>query len=203
MKVAILSFEYPSETGYRVIGTYSRNLALGLKELGYQCARNHYSPHPSIKIEGDKAFLYSNDYTDLTNTFPGGASFINRKIFSRLGLYDDKMFVGFEDYELCIRGILLKEQVKCRLIHDIELFHNHRELKSDIDKKAALDRYNYKVHKESIDRIFEIHNIHLCTDWKNWLTNQKEKILNKRKVVSLKRIKKIVFLIKRKMFEGR
>lgn len=34
MKVAILSFEYPPETGYGGIGTYSRNLALGLKEIG-------------------------------------------------------------------------------------------------------------------------------------------------------------------------
>lgn len=34
MKVALLSFEYPPETGNGGIGTYSRNLALGLKEIG-------------------------------------------------------------------------------------------------------------------------------------------------------------------------
>jgi len=34
LKVALLSFEYPSETGGGGIGTYTRNLALGLKALG-------------------------------------------------------------------------------------------------------------------------------------------------------------------------
>jgi GT2 family glycosyltransferase len=159
---------------------------------------NKYSPHPGIKIEGNKAFLDSNDYTDLTNAFPGGASFINRKIFKRLGLYDDKMFIGFEDYELCIRGILSKAPVKCRLIHDIELVHNHRRVENDVDKKAALVRYDDKVHKESEHRIFEKHNVYLCVDWKRWLTDQREKYLNKRKSVPVTQIKQIVVLIKRK-----
>lgn len=159
---------------------------------------NRYSPHPCIKIEGNQAFLDSNDYTDLTNAFPGGASFINRELFDRLCPYDDKMFIGFEDYELCIRGILSRAPVKCRLIQDIELVHNHRKVENDVDKKAALVRYDDKVHKESEHRILEKHNVYLCVDWNRWLTDQRENYLNKRKSVSGTQIKKIVFLIKRK-----
>ncbi len=92
----------------------------------------------------------------------------------------------------------MKEQVKCRLIHDIELVHNHRRVENDVDKKAALVRYDDKVHKESEHRIFEKHNVYLCVDWKRWLTDQREKYLNKRKSVPVTQIKQIVVLIKRK-----
>ena len=64
-----------------------------------------------------------------TNTFPGGASFINRKLFDRVGLYDNKMFVGFEDFEICIRSIRLGIPIKAYLVHIIELIHHHQQTK--------------------------------------------------------------------------
>src|SRR4030042_3197058 len=57
----------------------------------------------SYRIEQHIAFPDETIMNDITNTFPGGASFINRKLFNRLGLYDDKLF-ALEDYELSLRG---------------------------------------------------------------------------------------------------
>ena len=134
---------------------------------------NRYVSYCSFRIRGWK--IHGVEITnDLTNTFPGGASFINRKLFDRLGLYDDKMFVGFEDYELCIRGIRLGEPVKARLIHDIELVHDHRQAKKSEDKNAVLTRYDVHLHEASANRITEKHNIIFGSDWKNWVTNQVE-----------------------------
>ena len=133
---------------------------------------NRYVSYCSFRIRGK---IHGVEIiNDFTNTFPGGASFINRKLFDRLGLYDDKMFVGFEDYELCIRGIRLGDQVKARLIHDIELVHDHRQAKKSEDKNAVLTRYDVRLHEVSSDRITEKHNIIFGNDWKNWITNQVE-----------------------------
>jgi len=138
---------------------------------------NGYVSYRSIRIVGDKAIHEEKIVNDLTNTFPGGASFIHRNLFDRLDIYDDKMFVGFEDFEFCIRAIRLATPVKARLIHDIELIHNHRQLKNNEDKNASLVRYDVNLLKTSFNRIAEKHNIVLESDWKNWITNQLKKIL--------------------------
>jgi glycosyltransferase involved in cell wall biosynthesis len=133
-----------------------------------------YVSYRSIRIEGNKAIYDLGIENDLKNTFPGGASIVNRKIFDRLGLYDEKMFIGLEDYELCIRGILIESPVKARMIHDIELLHTHRSLKNEEDKKATLTRYNANIIEKSHKRIAEKHNIILVSGWKNWITKQIE-----------------------------
>jgi len=140
---------------------------------------NRYVSYCSFRIRGWKIHGVE-IINDLTNTFPGGASFINRRLFDRLGLYDDKMFVGFEDYELCIRGIRLGNPVKARLIHDIELVHDHRQAKKSEDKKAVLTRYDVRLHEASSNRITEKHNILFGSDWKNWVINQVEITIKKR-----------------------
>jgi len=145
---------------------------------------NSYSSYRSIKIVGNKAFHDIEIINDLTNTFPGGASLINRELFNRLGFYDDKMFIGFEDFEYCIRAILLGKPVKAQLIHDIELVHNHRQAKKDEDKNAVLTRYDIDLLDASFNRMTEKHNIILESNWKKWVTNQRTKVLNKRTIAS-------------------
>ena len=89
------------------------------------------------------------------SNFPGGASIINRNVFRKLGLYDDQMFVGFEDFEFAIRGLLNQTPIIAKLIDDIELVHDHRKILKSVDKNAVLVRYNEDSHQKSIDRIQE------------------------------------------------
>lgn len=138
---------------------------------------NRYVPYRSTRFEGRKVLHDVEISDDLTNVFPGGASFVNRKLFDRLGLYDEKMFVGFEDFELCIRAILLEHPVKARLVHNIELIHDHRKVEKIEDKNSILTRYNIDFLKVSFNRMAEKHNIIIEINWKDWISNQVEKIL--------------------------
>lgn len=144
---------------------------------------NRYVLYRSMRTEGRKVIHDVEIIDDLTNVFPGGASFINRKLFNRLGLYDDKMFVGFEDFELCIRGIRLGNPVKARIISDIELVHNHRQTKKIQDNKAILTRYDIQLLEASFNRMAEKHNIILESNWKNWVSNQVKKVSKYDKII--------------------
>ena len=39
-----------------------------------------------------------------TNMFKGGCSIVSRNVFDLIGLYDEKMFIGFEDLEMAVRA---------------------------------------------------------------------------------------------------
>ena len=166
----------------------------------FNVSENKYVSYRSIRIVEDKAFHDVEIINNLTNTFPGGASFIKRKLFDRLGLYDDKMFIGFEDFELCIRSIRLGIPIKAYLVHIIELIHNHQQTKKIEDKRAVLTRYNSNYLEASFKRMTEKHNIIFESNWKNWAANQLEVILRKNRHVFnnnwkqwiYKKVKKII-----------
>ena len=145
----------------------------------FNVQENYYSSYPPFKIVGNNVIRDKKIVNDLTNSFPGGASFVNRKLFEQLGLYDDKMFVGLEDYEFCIRGICLGKPAKACLIHDIELVHDHRHTKKTEDRKALLTRYDVNLFEESYNRIVEKYNLILEGDWVNWSADIIERILKK------------------------
>jgi glycosyltransferase involved in cell wall biosynthesis len=136
-----------------------------------------YIRYCSIRVEDNKAIHDLEIEDGLTNVFPGGASIINRNLFNRLGLYDDDMFVGFEDFELCIRGILSNNPVRARLINDIELIHNHQMVVNSEDRKAVLNRYNFRLIEQSYNHLTKKHNIVLISSWRSWVKKQLKKIL--------------------------
>jgi len=136
-----------------------------------------YTSFRSIRIVGLKAIHDLKITKNLTNTFPGGASFINRRLFDRLGLYDNRMFVGFEDFEMCIRAILLKNPVKGRLIHNIKLAHNHTYTRKKEDRAAVLARYDIGSLESSFNLMTEKHNVILESNWQKWVISQVEIIL--------------------------
>jgi MoaA/NifB/PqqE/SkfB family radical SAM enzyme len=117
-----------------------------------------YHSHYSYRIEGNTAFPDRIIMDNTTNTFPGGASFINRDLFIRLGLYDDKLF-GFEEFDLSLRGIISGEPVKAKLIYDIELAHDHRPAKGKKDRDAAIVRYDLNTIDKSYKWIAEKHGL--------------------------------------------
>jgi len=120
---------------------------------------NMYSRPYSFIVYENMAFLDLSSSDDYVNTFFGGASFICRKMFDRLGCYDEVMFVGMEDFELCLRGVLSKNPVKAKLVYDIELIHDHRAATTINDKKSAMIRYNPDIINDSHRRITDKHNV--------------------------------------------
>lgn len=161
----------------------------------YNVRAKYYTPHTSLRIESNKAILNTEISGDFTNCFPGGASFVNRKLFGRLGLYDDKMFSGLEDYELCIRGILLGKPIKARIIKDIKIIHDHRQVKKKEDRNAISVRYDVNYIQKSFNRIIEKHNIFLKGDWTFWCFRASERILkgsNKTNKIITTRLKRLI-----------
>jgi len=144
----------------------------------------HVSPG-SFELTGNKANLNYEVTGDLRNTFPGGASLVNRKVFGRLGPYDDQMFVGFEDFELCLRAICAGNPVKALIVHDIELVHDHRRVKTSEDKKAIQVRYSLDLHQLSFNRIKEKHNLELDTRWRPWVADQIKSTMTRPEMIKL------------------
>jgi glycosyltransferase involved in cell wall biosynthesis len=128
-----------------------------------------YDSYPMIKLKGNQVENGDTVY-GLTNKFPGGASVMKRSVFERHGLYDEQMFVGFEDFELAIRAVKSGEPIDCRLIEDIELIHKHVFAKAQTDKKYIKMRYNTSFLEQSYQRLVEKHGVELYSDdsYKPW-----------------------------------
>jgi|GEM_PF-1640784 len=128
-------------------------------------------------LEGNRINYYIPQNGYMSN-FPGGASIINRNVFARLGFYDSEMFVGFEDFEFAIRGLLKGNPVKAKLIDDIELVHDHRRITNTVDKNAVLVRYNEDSHQKSINRIqVKYPALDFQHEWQKWVREQKKKLI--------------------------
>lgn len=85
------------------------------------------------------------------------------------------MFIGFEDFELCIRGVLSGKPVKAHLIQDIELVHSHRFALKSENKKAVLTRYYADIIGKSYNQITKKHKIIFESSWRHRLPGKLKK----------------------------
>ena len=146
----------------------------------YNILERTYSPRRSLKITGDKVSFAERTHGNEVNMFPGGASLVKRTIFDRLGLYDEQIFIEYEDYELCLRGVISGNPVKAYKIDDILLYHNHRRASSELDRSYVAMRYDHNRARSSAERIFEKHHLHIQNDSSSWSKAQKYKLLHGR-----------------------
>lgn len=125
--------------------------------------------------------------TDTTNCFPGTGSIISRDVFNRHGLFDETMFVGFEDYEYALRCIL-SEHGALTVHHSssIDLIHDHKFQKTDIDKHAVKIRYSEERIQSSYNSLVEKYNIEFDHDWQWWTRNQVQVMTQRKWVGKLK-----------------
>jgi glycosyltransferase involved in cell wall biosynthesis len=158
----------------------------------YNKRTRRYASKKFIEIEDNKAVINTEIQGEFSNCFPGGASFVNRKLFDRLGLYDKKMFIGLEDYELSIRGILQEKPIKAKIIEDIVLIHDHRLANKKEDQDAVNIRYNIDFTRNSINRIRKKHNILLVGDWISWCSKAQNRLLHNQKQSLKMRLTKLI-----------
>jgi GT2 family glycosyltransferase len=105
----------------------------------------------SSRLDGNTIRYGLDVVGDDRNAFPASHVFVIRKLFDRLGLFDEEMFIGFGEYELCLRGILSGEPVRAKVIHDIAFQHEHRKAANEFDRSASLVRYDYDLYQNSIN----------------------------------------------------
>lgn len=138
----------------------------------YNHHEGSYAQFKMIEVAGENAYFVSaND--NCLNTFPGGAAFVNRSLFLRLGPYDEQLFVGVEDFELSLRGILSGNPVRALLVSDIELTHDHAMQGATADDiNAVRTRYDKEVLGRSYRRITEKHGLIFEDFWEGWVDQQ-------------------------------
>lgn len=143
---------------------------------------NAFVDHNRLEIEGNRV-VHKPLSDRYSNHFPGGASFVSRSVFNRLGLYDDQMFIELEDCEFGIRGILSEQPICAMLIDDIELHHEHKALSSIEDKKSVFVRYNYKTSQKSFEHIAKKYpDLIFEHEFKDWLETQIRNLILKENV---------------------
>lgn len=147
----------------------------------YNVFERTYSPHYNLKIAGDKLSFTRRAPGNELNMFPGGASLVKRTLFNRLGLYDENMFVDYEDYELCLRGVISGRPVRAYKIDDIILRHDHRRVTSQSDRAYVAIRYNQNQTQSSVQRVFKKYHLRIQDDASSWSKAQKRKLLRGRK----------------------
>jgi GT2 family glycosyltransferase len=149
----------------------------------FNAHEHRYVPYQPIQVTCSGRIRGMQVVDDMINWFPGGASFVSRRLFERLGAYDERMFVGLEDLELGVRAIRSENPVRGRLIDDIELVHKHIGSKTDIDRQAVLTRYNLALIEASTKRLNEKHNVTYDDGWRSWAMEQLAYSMGRRRIV--------------------
>jgi GT2 family glycosyltransferase len=111
-----------------------------------------------------------------SNCFPGGASLVNRSLFDRLGYYDVILSV-LEDFEFSIRGLMRDEPVRAKLIHDVELHHDHQQAHGSLDRNAVKTRYAPEQYLIAEQYIRDKYGIEFYSGWQLWVQQQVDKMI--------------------------
>lgn len=146
----------------------------------------------------DKTMILETGEMKISNCFPGGASIVNRDIFDKYGLFDENMFVGFEDYEFSLRALKqFAEPLQAFACDSIELIHDHQFQKKQSDKEAVKQRYNDEKLRQSYTAMVNKHQVSFEHHWERWtkgqvtkMTASRTSLLYKRLVNKLKKWKK-------------
>jgi GT2 family glycosyltransferase len=133
---------------------------------------NGYEPRARLVLRGRELRVEAARGAT-TNCFPGFACLVKRTLFARLGLFDERMFVGFQDWELSLRGLLHPPAVRVRAMDDIELDHEHRAATRAAERAAARVRYSTRRITRSHRWLTRKHGITFPINWSRWVARQR------------------------------
>jgi glycosyltransferase involved in cell wall biosynthesis len=100
------------------------------------------SLYKQMSIENNDEFTMS-----LSTFLFGGASLFNVETFKKMGKFDERFFIGFEDTDFSIR--LFKDGYKIGNCHFPALIHNHKIPISEADNNYEKIRFSSDIIKES------------------------------------------------------
>ncbi len=124
--------------------------------------------HLAVK---DGQAVFATLQSDYSNVFPGGGAVVSRALFERLGGYDEEL-LAFEDFELALRAMRRGQGICVQHIHDINLLHDHRVVKSVVDREAVAVRYDAERVGLAHDKIERIYGVSFDRNYQAWLEQQ-------------------------------
>jgi GT2 family glycosyltransferase len=154
----------------------------------YNVHEKEYALQLQVEINNREVSIQTGSFAR-TNCFPGGASIIHRSVFKQYGLFDEEMFVGFEDYEYALRAMLSPQGAfEVHHLKGIELIHDHQYQKNSKDKEAVRQRYNEDRLSKSYDRLVKKFGVVFEHNWQWWTRNQVAVMTEKTWVSRFKRV---------------
>jgi hypothetical protein len=117
----------------------------------------------------------------ITNTF-SGCAVVMRRSFLLNEPYDERYFVGFEDFELALRAFTRQKPMRVKSLDDVTLVHKHMPVVSDPDVTATRMRYSPPDLKRSFDVLKTQYDASLFSGWEHWTSKQQKEMLPAREV---------------------
>jgi O-antigen biosynthesis protein len=112
----------------------------------------------------------------IINMFSGCAA-VMRRSFLLNEPYDERYFVGFEDFELALRAFTHRRPMRLRSLDDVTLVHKHMPVVSDPDVASTRMRYSSPHIARSFDVLKTQYDEVLFSGWEQWVKRQQNEML--------------------------
>jgi glycosyltransferase involved in cell wall biosynthesis len=106
-----------------------------------------------------------------TNTFAGGGVVLRRS-FLRNEPYDERSFVGFEDFELALRAFTGRRPLRVVALNSVTLVHKHVPVTSEPDVESTRTRYSIPLIARGFNVLKAAYGGEIYGRWEPWVANQ-------------------------------
>lgn len=110
------------------------------------------------------------------NTFAGGAVVLRRSLLLD-DPYDERYFVGLEDFDLALRRFVGGRPLRLRALDDVTLIHKHMPVISAPDVSSTRTRYSAALIAKSFDILKSQHGGELFDHWQPWIATQQQEMI--------------------------
>ncbi len=118
-----------------------------------------------------KSFSETVDKPFISTFLFGGASILKKKTFANVGMFDENMFIGFEDIDLSIR--LFREGYKVGNSRMLSLVHDHPKPANNADSDYEKKRFSSTVIEKSAKYLEQKYGYKIWDDYLiNWLAEK-------------------------------
>jgi glycosyltransferase involved in cell wall biosynthesis len=117
----------------------------------------------------------------ITNMF-SGCAVVLRRSFLLNEPYDERYFVGFEDFELALRAFACGKPMRLKNLENVTLVHKHMPVVGDADVESTKVRYSFPLLADSFGVLKNRFNKDLFSGWERWTSNQKKEMIVSRKI---------------------
>ena len=116
-----------------------------------------------------------------TNTFAGGGVVLRRSLLLD-NRYDERYFIGFEDFDLALRTFNGCRPLRVGHLDGVTLVHKHMPVISEPDVASTRTRYSIPLLAKSFDVLKTQYGDGLFDQWESWTANQQQQMIASRRL---------------------